>query len=116
MSDLYLTADAAQPLITYASLKVEANLYNLSAEALNRVIEQFGFICNKSLAGLSNISTLSGGEKVLLMILLALNCPAPKIKFCGIWHALDTVKRKQVQDLLSQSSKDIVFEDQANAD
>jgi len=108
----YLTANAAHPLITHGSFKVEALLYHLDSDAIQQVITNFQMICSKDLLPETIISHLSGGEKVVLMVLIALFCPAPQLRFIGIWHALDGEKRLAIQELLDFSAKDIVCEDQ----
>jgi len=108
----YLTADAAHPLITHGSFKVEALLYHLDYDGMDQVANNFQVICSKELSPEIIISHLSGGEKVVLMVLIALFCPASHLRFIGIWHALDGEKRLAIQKLLDFSAKDIVCEDQ----
>jgi len=108
---VYLSADAAHPLITHGAFKVEALLYNLQEAALNQVRDNFRLICGKDLYPETNISQLSGGEKVVLMVLMALCCPATHLRFIGIWHALDAEKRLALHALIQASAKHILLEE-----
>lgn len=107
----YLWADARQPLITTGSFKTEARLYNLSDPAQAEVSEAFMRICNKVLRPSTPVTGFSGGEKVILMALMSLFSPAPRLCFIDLWHALDPGKRLLMKELIAKCPKDIIFED-----
>ncbi|NLM90537.1 MAG: hypothetical protein GX179_05030, partial [Candidatus Cloacimonetes bacterium] len=57
------------------------------------------------------IEELSGGQKVILMALLAIYSPAPKIRFVNLLNALDPKRRDAIQSLIRNSGKDIVLDE-----
>ncbi len=111
LSANYLIADANHPLITTGSFKTEARLYNLDAVAQARLFSSYKKICSKSLDASTLLTSFSGGEKVVLMALLALFCPAPRICFIDLWHALDPDKRIILKELISKSPKELILRD-----
>ncbi len=98
----HLICDGNQPLITKATLQEEAMLYNLRPEVLQEVITLFKQITDKEIASETDISQLSGGQKVVLMILLALHSNAKKILLLNAKSALDPERSDAVQTLIKQ--------------
>jgi len=109
-NDDFLCCDASLPLITCDIFRDELLLYNIDALAFNGLQAEFHRLANKELTAKSMILELSGGQQVILMVLLALYSPAPKIRFKNIFHALDPLRKAEVEKLLSSSSKHIVVE------
>lgn len=88
----HLVCDARHPLISHWRLADEMLLYNIGSGKAVELIEDFFRISGKALTTKSRISELSGGQKVILMILLAIHSPAQRILFVDINHALDPEK------------------------
>lgn len=114
----YLICAARHPLVSSSKLWDELLLYNLNPAAQTRLAALFEKLTGKSITADSPVNTLSGGQKVMLMCLLALLSPAPRILFLDLWHSLDTENRSKVQQLLSEfgQGREILFEDSSDAD
>jgi len=112
-SKQWLICPARYPLVTTGSLHGEAMLYNLDKHTLENVCAEFMAYTGKDLSPESELSTLSGGQKVLLMCLLALHSSAPRIYFLDLWHSLDASNRARIQSLLHQygQTREILLED-----
>ena len=113
LMDDFLTADASLPLITCDQLRDELLIYNLNSRAQICLQNQFINLTGKEISPQSKITELSGGQKVILMVLLALNSPAPRILFVNIMQSLDPLRRSDVQALIDSSPKQIVMEDRS---
>ncbi|HQF67403.1 MAG TPA: hypothetical protein PLC91_00525 [Candidatus Cloacimonadota bacterium] len=113
----WLICPARYPLVTTGSLRGEALLYNLGKNALEEVCVEFKACTGKDLSLESELCALSGGQKVLLMCLLALHSPAPRIHFLDLWHSLDASNRARVQSMLQKHSqtREILLEDSPDA-
>lgn len=107
----YFTLDTSHPLITDDKLQGEILLYNLDNQAVKVLQAKFLLITDKEININSNISELSGGQKVVLMALLALLSPAKHIRFVNLMHSLDARRREALLSLFADSTKDIVLED-----
>jgi len=116
-SKQWLICPARYPLVTTGSLRGEAMLYNLDKHTLEKVCAEFMAYTGKDLSPESELSTLSGGQKVLLMCLLALHSSATHIHFLDLWHSLDANNRARIQFLLHQYSqtREILLEDSPDA-
>ena len=102
----YLICNARSPLISEGLLREELLLYNISTEKWKELTQEFGNITGKHLGPEDEIGTLSGGQKVLLMCLLALYSPAKKILFIDLWRSLDERNRQKIEDLLEVYSRE----------
>ncbi len=113
----YLICDARHPLITASQLWDELLLYNLSPSAREELYSLFEALTGRSIDASSRTDQLSGGQKVLLMTLLALLCPAPRLLFLNLWHSLDLPRREQIKALIDRHStgKEILTEDSPDA-
>jgi ABC-type lipoprotein export system ATPase subunit len=98
----YLICQAEYPLISSASLKEEVMLYNLDAADQKKLISEFILISGKELTSHSDLTVLSGGQKVILMVLLALLSPAQKILFENVLTPLDGTTGTAVQKLIEK--------------
>ncbi|MCB5245874.1 MAG: hypothetical protein RBR57_04610 [Candidatus Syntrophosphaera sp.] len=81
-------------------------LYNISADKWELLTQEFTDITGKHLGSEDEIGILSGGQKVILMCLLALYSPAKKILFIDLWRSLDDRNRERIVKLLELYSKD----------
>ncbi|MDY0151045.1 MAG: hypothetical protein RBS43_02090 [Candidatus Cloacimonas sp.] len=106
----YFILDAAHPLITADKLQDELILYNLDAASYGVLQTEFLRITGKEIDKHSFTTALSGGQRIILMALLALLSPAPKLKFINLMHALDSTRRRYLQELLDTSTKEIILE------
>jgi len=98
----YLICSGDLPCIVTGRICEESVFYGLDPGAESTVIERFNLISGKQVDCNTAISTLSGGQKVILMTLLALNSPAEKILFHNLMHNLDIAKREIVRQLLEE--------------
>jgi ABC-type lipoprotein export system ATPase subunit len=114
----YLICDARCPLISGGLLREETILYNIPPASLPDLLGEFLSLTGKALDLDSPIAILSGGQKVLLMCLLALYSPAKAIIFADLWHSLDEENRARVGELIQRlgSGKEIVSRDSSDAD
>ncbi len=104
-----LIADANRPLICH-TVRDELLLYNIDAQGESAVFQLFETLSGKHIDRECFADELSGGQKVLLMLCLALNSPAQRIIFKDLPHALDDKRRELAQSLIRQSSKTILQE------
>ena len=107
----YLVADANIPLISCDRLRDELLIYNLDESATAKLIDRFEKLTGKKIDKFYSINELSGGQKVILMALLAIYSPSPKIRFVNLLNALDPKRREAIQILIQNSGKDIILED-----
>jgi len=94
-----LICDASCPLITNKLLEDELLLYNLNNSARELLFSHFKSMCTHQLHSEFCPEELSGGQKVILMVLLALLSPAERIVFFHLYDSLDAVRIKEI-DLL----------------
>ncbi|HQB97698.1 MAG: hypothetical protein RBQ67_00725 [Candidatus Cloacimonadaceae bacterium] len=106
----YLIADAEHPLICSDKLWDEMLLYNINPAAADRLYLDFRAICKKEVSADSSLKELSGGQKVILMALLALHSPADSISFINLEHSLDPGRFCKIRDLIIHSGKNILWE------
>lgn len=105
----YLIADGQHPLVCTDLVHDEIILYNLDRDSQARLFAEFQRITAKKIELESKLDILSGGQKVVLMALLALYSPALRIEFVHLTHSLDQDKAAEILDLIRQSDKEIVF-------
>ncbi len=98
----HLICDASCPLITETTLEEEALIYGLPHYNLDLVFKQFLELTAKKLDSGSETSQLSGGQKVILMILLALHSKADNIMFANLDVSIDPERLRQIRNLLDQ--------------
>jgi ABC-type lipoprotein export system ATPase subunit len=99
-SEQYLICDASYPLVTNSCLDEEALLYNLDENKLQTLTVDFFKLTGKRLKEESETSSLSGGQKVVLMVLLALHSPAQKIMFANLTVSLDKERLAAINKLI----------------
>jgi ABC-type Mn2+/Zn2+ transport system ATPase subunit len=98
--DNYLICSGKHPLISSAELSDELVIYNIKGQRLDLLIEHFNTITGKQLTESFPINTLSGGQKTILMVLLAIYSPAPRILFAHLFESLDEANKVVIRDLL----------------
>lgn len=98
--DTYLICDCNHPLITHGSLMDEAKLYDLDSEQVKTVINLFIAMADKAIDADLQIDTLSGGQKVILSVLLAATSRATQILFYDLDRSLDDMRQKMIKDFL----------------
>jgi len=98
----HLICDSSYPLITNSTLEEEAMLYNLDADAIATLCEQYLTLTGKPLNLSSDISALSGGQKVILMALLALFSPADRFLFVNLVADLDKERTEAMLILIEK--------------
>ncbi|HCM14934.1 MAG TPA: hypothetical protein DHW79_03115 [Candidatus Cloacimonas sp.] len=106
----YLIADAEHPLVCTDKLRDELLLYNIPTHSLAQMFTQFKQLCNKDLDESSSLQELSGGQKVILMALLAIHSPAPRIRFINLKRYLDPHNSAALQELIYSGAKEIIEE------
>lgn len=102
MQSPILFCNASLPISGGGSLREEFILYHLDSAKQAALIKEFASITGKQLKAQSDLNSLSGGQKVLIMTLLALFSPAKSIHFVNLWHSLDSQNRKLVKELISK--------------
>jgi|GEM_PF-1687717 len=107
----YLICDGSNPLIT-DSLAEEMLLYHIDVQFQWQVLNLYNQLCARNLCHSANISALSGGQKILLMIVLALHSRAKKLLLINVFEHLDADKKKSLKAYLdSQTIKTIRYID-----
>jgi ABC-type lipoprotein export system ATPase subunit len=101
-SATHLICDGSYPLITNSFLDEEAMLYHLDSDAIASLCGQFLTITGKALSLSSDISALSGGQKVILMALLALHSPALSLLFVNLTADLDKERSEAMLALIDK--------------
>lgn len=101
-SDTHLFCHSSVPLLTNSTFKEEAILYNLPQPELINLIADFNSITGKELTVGSNISELSGGQKIVLMVLLALHSPASRLVFINLYNNLDPERADAIHSLIEK--------------
>ncbi len=112
--DEFLVCSGDLPWIGTGRIRDEALFYCLDSSAETTVIRRFNLITSKDADRNTLFHTLSGGQKVILMALLALFSPAKRILFHNLNHNLDPEKRVIISGLLEEFSavKGIIVTDQ----
>jgi len=112
-NETYLIADAEHPLVTTDSVWDEMLLYNIHLQKRETVYGAFYKITAKQINENTLCCELSGGQKVVLMVCLALYSPATRIRFLDLEHALDAEKLQAVKVLIKSSGKQACFGNEA---
>ncbi|MDP2173668.1 MAG: hypothetical protein Q8M98_06100 [Candidatus Cloacimonadaceae bacterium] len=108
----YLICDADHPLISGGKLLEELIVYNIHASLIQELTKSFASLSGCDITFNTDVSELSGGQKVILMFLLAIHSSAPRILFIDLLKYLDPVRREGVLDLIEMfsSRKQILLE------
>jgi len=107
----FYIADAAHPLICTGPLWEELLLCHIPSERHAELYTSFERISGKAIHGNSILSELSGGQKVILMLCLALYSSAQNIRFIDLEHSLDPARLSAAMELIGESGKEIQFQD-----
>ena len=97
LKERYMVCDAGCPILSSGSLADEMLLYNLNEEKMLLLTQQFLLLTGKELSPSSKTEELSGGQKVILMCLLALYSPARAIALINLERSLDAHRRNALQ-------------------
>ena len=97
-----LYCDASRPFITQDLLREELALYNISPERLSFLYRDYARITGKEITPDSRITELSGGQKVMLMAMLALYSPASSIRFVDLHISLDSANRELISGIIER--------------
>lgn len=108
ISDNYLIAKADQPLICADKVWDELLLYNIAPPRAQVLFTEFIELTEKHLDANSLLTHLSGGQKVILMALLALHSPAQRICLVNLDRYLDASRAARLDELLLRSGKEII--------
>lgn len=100
LAETHLVCDASYPLITNTTLSEEALLYNLDDTSVSELADKFNALTGKQISAIYDINNLSGGQKVVLMVLLALSSPAQSIVFANLEVSLDSIRLKEIRALI----------------
>jgi hypothetical protein len=95
----HLICQGQTPIIGTGIVRDEMIIYNIPVEERARLLRTFEAITGKSITVKSDASELSGGQKVLLMCLMALFSSASIIDFFDIERSLDESNRAAIEDL-----------------
>jgi ABC-type Mn2+/Zn2+ transport system ATPase subunit len=98
----HLICDGSQPLLSSSDFSEEALMYNLPTGPALQVLSTFNHVTDKAISAQSDISSLSGGQKVVLMILLALYSAAERIVLANIAVSLDIERIAAVKALIDK--------------
>ncbi|MDZ4182590.1 MAG: hypothetical protein U1B83_06920 [Candidatus Cloacimonadaceae bacterium] len=99
-----LICDANHPLISAGKLLEEIIIYSIAPSLHAPLLDSFASLCGKAINLSTEVSTLSGGQKVILMFLLALYSPAPNILFVDLPAFLDPGRREGVLAMIGEFS------------
>lgn len=88
-------------------------LYNLNEEKMLLLTRQFHLLTGKELSLSSKTEELSGGQKVILMCLMALCSPARAIAFINLERSLDAHRRNALQAVIQNlaAGREIIHRD-----
>jgi hypothetical protein len=111
--NIHLIADAKHPLLCRDQVSSEMILYNIAPDVALKIFAEYQRISKVSIEHATSLPTLSGGQKVLLMALLALYSPAEAIRFVDLDHSLDQPKATALKQLINESDKNIVFDEES---
>ena len=100
LKERYLVCDAGCPILSSGSLADEMLLYNLNEEKMLLLTQQFLLLTGKELSPSSKTEELSGGQKVILLCLLALYSPARAIALINLERSLDAHRRNALQAVI----------------
>lgn len=115
--DTQLLCDSGRPLCGGGTLREELLLYNVPPDSRPALSAEFASLTGKVLRPESDVSILSGGQKVLLMCLCALFSPARGILFTNLWHSLDPDNRAKTKELIArlQNGREISYAEDGHA-
>ncbi|PKN78983.1 MAG: hypothetical protein CVU48_06650 [Candidatus Cloacimonetes bacterium HGW-Cloacimonetes-1] len=92
----YLICDGNHPLISAGSLSDEFQIYNIQFPQYEAILTELSTLTGKKIGVQYASTSLSGGQKTMLMVLTALASDAPKILFYNIMTHLDAANRDYV--------------------
>jgi len=110
--ETHLICDCNLPILTNDTVGEEILLYNIANP--HELMAAYQDITDCALALTTPVKSLSGGQKVILLILLALYSPCERILFYQLYRSLDETRSQKVKALLAacpMQSKHIILID-----
>ena len=107
--DDYLVCDGNIPLLSNGSFIEELLLYGISTDKISIICDIFYQITGKEIGRASILTNLSGGQRIILMTIFALNSPADKILLNNVFHFIDDDKIDRLNKLIEQHPEKIVL-------
>ncbi len=98
----HLVVDGRIPLVSQGPFQDEALLYHLSPVDLEGVMRDFKTLTGQVLGSQTLLKTLSGGQRVILGILLALKSSAPKVLVAHVMGSLDSLRTVMIREILDR--------------
>lgn len=113
LKERYLVCDAGCPILSSGNLEDEVLLYNLNEEKMLLLTRQFYLLTGKELGPTSKTEELSGGQKVILMCLMALYSSARAIAFINLERSLDAHRIAALQAVIQNlaAGREIIHRD-----
>ncbi|MEF3693758.1 MAG: hypothetical protein V3576_00235 [Candidatus Cloacimonadota bacterium] len=113
LKERYLVCDAGCPILSSGNLEDEMLLYNLNEEKMLLLTRQFYLLTGKELGPTSKTEELSGGQKVILMCLMALYSSARAIAFINLERSLDAHRIAALQAVIQNlaAGREIIHRD-----
>lgn len=96
----FLVMDGRMPLLTSGAIRDEARLYNLDPDAEAAVLARFTELTGREAGPDTAVTTLSGGQKIVLATLLALESPATDLLFVDFFQALYPARRQALKEFI----------------
>lgn len=110
--------DGRVPLLTSGAIRDEARLYNLDDEAEAAVLARFTELTGREAGPDTAVTTLSGGQKIVLAALLALESPATDLLFVDFFRALYPARRQALKAFIeanqTRKRRIVIFSPDAN--
>lgn len=97
----HLIIDGRIALISPGPVKEEALLFGLTLDQIAAVLDQASQILQQQITPETRGDCLSGGQQIVVAILLALASSAEKILYIHVFEALDAERREQLQKLFT---------------
>jgi hypothetical protein len=95
----HLICQGQTPIIGTGIVRDEMIIYNITGDSRADLLRTFEDITGRQITYLSDASELSGGQKVLLMCLMALFSPASFLDFFDVERSLDENNRSAIEAL-----------------
>lgn len=101
--DEFLVMDGRVPLLTSTVIHDEARLYNLDPDAEAAALSRFTELTGREAGPDTAVTTLSGGQKIVIAALLALESPATDLLFVDFFRSLYPARRRALEEIIAAS-------------
>lgn len=98
----YLIFDGRIPILSNATVLEELRLYNIPSQKHHKIMDLFEKITDKQINSEHKTGELSGGQKTILSIIIALESAAPKILFINFFKSLHQNKKNIIMELIKE--------------